>query len=413
MRSLSPDKTIDDYRTLCKPETLNPSSLAGNTIMNYFFLQHRLRTKTKRGVSFLEWLDTDECETIGYYKRFIDKMAKPSIPLIQVKFRAFNLYNGAISAFKPIVAKWLYSLYAPKTVLDFSAGWGGRCLGAMSLGINYIGIDTNTTLKPAYDDMIALCNPTSSVQMIYADSSTIDYSTLSYDMVATSPPYYLSSTRLTEEYENMPKYANRSDFYDRFLLPVIRKTWEHLKPGGTYALNIPISMYEPIAAILGECTEKHPLHIAKRTRELQSYKEFIYVWKKPIGDVLPPPTWTSDLVHVAPSTIPNAGNGLFASKRIPCGTRFASYIGDDLPLSEYRKKYDTDVRYSYYLGRTNKIIDGRGRLTDNISHYINESNIPNVIAKQRGFYTTRDVETGEELFLKYHLLYPRNYSTPV
>ena len=39
-------------------------------------------------------------------------------------------------------------------MLDPTAGWGGRMLGAWALGIDYTGVDTNTNMKIAYDNMM-------------------------------------------------------------------------------------------------------------------------------------------------------------------------------------------------------------------------------------------------------------------
>jgi hypothetical protein len=82
----------------------------------------------------------------------------------------------------------------------------------------------------------------------------------------------------------MPTYKDKDDFNERFFFPVVRNTYKHLKMGGTYALNIPIEMYEDIKPILGTPTTKIPLAIAKRGKSEGrlggGYKEYIYVWKK-------------------------------------------------------------------------------------------------------------------------------------
>src|ERR1700722_3494939 len=59
--------------------------------------------------------------------------------------RSMRLVN-ATSMFKPNIAKYLYMKYANEgdVVFDYSAGWGGRMLGAASCGRQYIGVDPLT-----------------------------------------------------------------------------------------------------------------------------------------------------------------------------------------------------------------------------------------------------------------------------
>ena len=70
-------------------------------------------------------------------------------------FECFRINLGSVVMFKATTAKYLYKKFKAKSVLDPTAGWGGRMLGAWSLGINYTGIDTNVEMIPAYNDMMA------------------------------------------------------------------------------------------------------------------------------------------------------------------------------------------------------------------------------------------------------------------
>jgi len=283
LRTITKEDALDDYNKLkevdCKVN--NDTRHVGNKATDLFFLQYRLLTTTKKGMSFPESLKTDEYNK-PYYKKFIEKAVKNGRSIIEAKYSAFRLYSGSISAFKPIIARRLYCMFNPTTILDFSAGWGGRCLGAMSLDINYIGFDTNIALKSAYKNMIKMYPHTSDVKIYFKDSSKVDYSKFKYDMVFTSPPYYLK-TKPTEAYQNMPIYKDRDDFNERFFFLVVSNTWKNLQNNGVYALNIPIDMYNDIKPILGKAHKEIPLQISQRASEERlggNYKEFIYIWYK-------------------------------------------------------------------------------------------------------------------------------------
>jgi site-specific DNA-methyltransferase (adenine-specific) len=122
---------------------------------------------------------------------------------------------------------------------------------------------------------------------------------------------------------------------------------------------------------------------------------------------LPEPTFNLDLVEVKQSPI--HCKGLFAKSNIPANTRICDYKGELLTLTEYCAKYNNTYNYCYIYRRQNKVLDGRSNLTENPSHYCNESKSPNVVLKGRGLVTMREIQAGEELFLKYPKDYSRDY----
>jgi hypothetical protein len=117
-------------------------------------------------------------------------------------FECFRINLGSIVMFKSTTAKYLYKKYKAKSVLDPTAGWGGRMLGAWALGIDYTGIDTNVEMKDAYSNMIdfldnetGLSNnlfettsPDSNLKIIWESALDVDFIKLEYDFVLTSPP---------------------------------------------------------------------------------------------------------------------------------------------------------------------------------------------------------------------------------
>jgi hypothetical protein len=282
IKPINKNQAINDYEKLKSIEcnNINPASNIGNVSMDYFTFKYRLQTKVKRIFDFPTfWKNKDYLKTPSGIRLFNYGLENGKNKYIAA-YDVFRLYKGSSNAFKPIIAKQLYCMYKPKTILDFSAGWGGRLIGAMSLDINYIGIDTNINLKKAYEGIIETYQSKSNIEMIFKDSSKIDYNKYDYDFVFTSPPYW-KKTYLTEKYENMPIYTDKTDFYNSFIFPVIIKTFNGMKKNGYYCLNIPIDMYDEIKIILGESDKKYPLFIQSRfSGKITNYKEFIYVWKK-------------------------------------------------------------------------------------------------------------------------------------
>jgi hypothetical protein len=262
-------------------------------MLDFFFLHHRIKARTKRHLSFFEAMRDPQLvehldELVARYKK-----RQPSsyahVDLQKARYSVFQLYYGTINQFRPVNAQWIYQRFDPKVgVLDFSAGWGGRCLAAMSMGIPYTGIDANQNLEPAYRAMIRAAHPTAPTQLFFQPSETVDFSKFDYDLIFTSPPYFM-----IEEYERMPQYGSKEGFLQKFFIPVVRESWKHLRRGGYMALNMPEEMLEALreAKILPRMSTKLAMPLANRhpTNAVQgtalgatntARQEWIYVWKK-------------------------------------------------------------------------------------------------------------------------------------
>lgn len=293
LRDISLEDALESYQVLklepCKKPGLNR---IGIKTLDYFFLGHRIKARTKAHLSFAEAMKDPErvrhlTELVSRYKKKVPSDFSNPDELLRQQYSVFQLYYGTINQFRPTVARWIYCTLKPtRGILDFSSGWGGRCLAAMSMGIPYIGIDANTKLEPAYKNMIKNIDPDANVTMIFKPSETVDFSKYTYDLVMTSPPYFM-----IEEYETMPAYKSKEGFLEKFFIPVVQNTWKYLLPGGHMALNMPHEMYMAARHHLPPLTKRmtlplhnrHPTNASKgRTIGTETERhELIYVWKKP------------------------------------------------------------------------------------------------------------------------------------
>lgn len=261
-------------------------SRTGLTVLDHYFLKYRIKAKTKRNISFYEALANKDVDLLLENK--VDKLKPTRLKdtpeqRLRLKYDIFQLYYGTINQFRPTEAMKLYCRLKPKLgILDFSAGWGGRCLAAMALGIPYTGIDANTRLEKSYRDMIAMAKPNARVSMIFKPSESVSFEGIKYDLVFTSPPYFM-----LELYEKMPTYDGKVAFLDTFFRPVIEKAWHGLATGGHLALNMPVEMYEAVRRCLAPLEAKLELALAHRhageaagVKDAKPYREYTYIWKK-------------------------------------------------------------------------------------------------------------------------------------
>lgn len=283
--NITKDEALADYKKLSdldcnKYKDLSKGSRIGSTFVDYFTSLQRMESNSKRNINFFDlWEDRNKWIKKKSLSNMVDwyRKTSPETPLYSVWWRIFNLYFGSINQFKPLIAIGIYCRYKPSSVLDFTMGWGGRLVGACALNIGkYTGIDLNLDLKKPYENMVKELNPLTNtkIKLYFKDALTVDYNKLDYDLVLTSPPYY--NIELYKGTKIRTKEEWDKDFYE----PIFIKTWNGLKVGGHYCLNVPVELYDRVCLkIMGKADELLPLYKAKR-KENETYKEFIYVWKK-------------------------------------------------------------------------------------------------------------------------------------
>lgn len=140
-----------------------------------------------------------------------------------------------ITIFKPVAAKYIYEKYSmpDDLVYDYSAGFGGRLLGAASCGRRYIGVDPLTSSE--LRNMIKYfrlndCNVITDV------SENFRMNGESVDLTFSSPPYYdqeVYSSDLSQAYNKGENY-----FYNTYWAKTLDNCHYMLKPGKIFALNV-------------------------------------------------------------------------------------------------------------------------------------------------------------------------------
>jgi len=248
-------------------------SFAGNKTLYHFQMENLLRTRRVGKKMMLEEILLDE-EEYAKLARYVDKLGRTGT-MANRFFEAFR-FNQAVVFFKPSTAKWIYSMFGATHVLDPTAGWGGRMLGANALGIHYTGIDTNVSLQKAYQGIMTLLEDRK-MNMIWEDTLAVDYEAIDYDFVLTSTPYVNQAGKMVEIYEHQ---VVMQDFYGKFLVPLIQKCLRHIKRNGKVCFNMNSIMYDEVAKRFRPADEQFDMLQQKRLTK--NKEEKLYVWKNAV-----------------------------------------------------------------------------------------------------------------------------------
>jgi hypothetical protein len=167
--------------------------------------------------------------------------------------------------FKPSVAKAFYDFTKSKKVLDTSSGWGDRMTGFFASDADeYYGMDPNGDLHENYHKMAVQYenwlgeeNPKSEfgdkwfsvegkkkVKIYRSPAEDLPWDEIpnDIDIMFSSPPYFA-----TERYaegskfegdQSWSRYNSYEEWRDGFYLPVMKKAFDKLSPGGWLMVNI-------------------------------------------------------------------------------------------------------------------------------------------------------------------------------
>ena len=161
--------------------------------------------------------------------------------------RAFDLVSGgSIQNFKPMNARAVWEYICPTlfgNVLDFSSGYGGRMMGAMTsrMRYNYTGIDPNTK---TYQGLVALgellteCGQGSGYSMNCMPSEEFDPDPGFYQAAFSSPPYFNLETYSDEPTQCMNRCTNVDAWFELYVEPTLKMIHRALEDDAIYAVNI-------------------------------------------------------------------------------------------------------------------------------------------------------------------------------
>ena len=225
----------------------------------------------------LDWLDADE-KGAGVNEAF-----NLSFKMICIQGqRSMRLVN-ATSMFKPSVAKYLTLKYSEPndTIFDFSCGFGGRMLGVISAGRNYIGTDP-MTINELEEMAKVLDFKTNEYTLINSGSEMYCGAENSVDFSFSSPPYYdqeYYSSDSSQAYSQGEKY-----FYETYWQKTLENVRFMLKPNKWFGVNIKNypRMLEQAESVFGNIVEKVALRTVRshltKTAGIEK-DEYVYMFK--------------------------------------------------------------------------------------------------------------------------------------
>lgn len=258
-----------------------------NRLVDYFSEEARMNAKRKGHPSPWEFYQKNR-ESVEVKARELQASDTENKLFTHWLREAIYFMVPECTTFKISVTKAFFKYVQSKVVLDPSAGWGDRLLGAAAAGVEvYHGIDPNQNLRSCYDEMIqfvTLRNPKLRYHVQIDDFLKVEIKPESYDTVFTSPPYYdyeIYSEDIKQSIQGRPTLAR---WMNDFFYPYLKKAWNALVKGGYFAIYINdtknnkyvLDMYQ----FINETLHGNYLGIIGITDDKMEYGYPIWIWRK-------------------------------------------------------------------------------------------------------------------------------------
>tara|TARA_R110000868_G_scaffold176916_5_gene414996 strand:+ start:8658 stop:9698 length:1041 start_codon:yes stop_codon:yes gene_type:complete len=231
-----------DTSTLLQEGDTLKQVMLGLNVVNYF-MPHMFEVKCNNFKSPMECFENDEMFKKAIRKRITmgDNMSDAGMR------KALSWTSGTqkVSNFRPTIAKYIYDNYSGDgNVLDFSAGFGGRLLGATSSDMvkKYTGVDpSNKTFYQLCELAEEISEYNENTPYISMRNNAIEDCTFGdgeFNLAFSSPPYFNTEEYAYEDNQSFVRYTEAESWRDNFLVPLIDNCYRWVKDDGHFIINI-------------------------------------------------------------------------------------------------------------------------------------------------------------------------------
>lgn len=163
--------------------------------------------------------------------------------------KGMKLLNIVVSNFKPSIARYIYEKYCKNgKILDYSAGFGSRMLAAMSLNMEYVGYEPNSS---TYNNLLKFgeflrANLGGKYCIHKKGSETyINYQDY-FSLAFSSPPYFDYEIYSEEDSQSIKRFPELSDWLEKYWEVTVRNCIKALNKDGIFGFCYSLKQKPPV-----------------------------------------------------------------------------------------------------------------------------------------------------------------------
>lgn len=224
-------------------DNLTTQATQGSSLLDFLFPNlHHITAGHKSNTSIYDTFYDDE----KLFKCLLDYFKNRKLYTLKTAFfsRSKYIWNTGTN-FLPIRAKAIYERFCPENgiIYDYSAGFGGRMLGALSSNNNYKYIavqpnsDTYYNLLQLGQIIEGITNRTNSFQ-IYKQGSENFIPKEKIDFAFSCPPFFDLQKYSNQPTQSIIKFPQYEDWLKYYVKPTIKNCYNSLKQNGIFATDL-------------------------------------------------------------------------------------------------------------------------------------------------------------------------------
>lgn len=224
-------------------DNLTTQATQGSSLLDFLFPNlHHITAGHKSNTSIYDTFYDDE----KLFRCLLNYFQNRKIYTLKTAFfsRGKYIWNTGTN-FLPIRAKAIYERFCPKNgvIYDYSAGFGGRMLGALSSNNNYKYIavqpnsDTYYNLLQLGQIIEQITNRTNSFQ-IYKYGSEDFTPKEKIDFAFSCPPFFDLERYSDQSTQSIIKFPQYEDWLEYYVRPTIKNCYNSLKQNGIFATDL-------------------------------------------------------------------------------------------------------------------------------------------------------------------------------
>lgn len=224
----------------------NSSNLCNDVFKHFVWNKYYSARGNEKSKSVIDVFNNDELflnvlkNRMGYCISKEDGEERPYVFTITnkmilqgIKSTGFG-YN--VSIFKPLVGKYLYEKYAKSKVFDYSSGWGARCLSALSLNLEYYGVDPLTSSE--INNIIKHFGGSGHVIEGCSEDINIYKEIPQVDCIMSCPPYFGLEIYDDNKNQSINKFKKYEDWINFYWAETVKNCMTILQNGGFFILIV-------------------------------------------------------------------------------------------------------------------------------------------------------------------------------
>jgi hypothetical protein len=258
---LTPSDVKQEYRVLLEQSVapLSTSGVAGSTTglrLANFFQPQMWSVRVSRYLSPHDVFNSDRLLRAAIersWRIWPDRFGANPATLRRI----LKTFPGAasVSNFRPTVARAVVTHFSPDrgTIVDFSAGYGGRLLGALSSKRRYIGIEPCLPqvkgLRRLHDSLSQFhANGNAEILKGCAEDLMPLLPRHCADLIFSSPPYFNWEKYSEDSSQSYIRYGTYEEWQKEFLERILVESARILRKSGRLVLNVSGGRRKPDAS---------------------------------------------------------------------------------------------------------------------------------------------------------------------